>query len=192
MGPGSASHPPLTGAQALHQARADGFTGVVHTGGQSWHCTAHVSEIGPAQTTGRYSAYTRPAYGVEFGDRRVPPAQGNTGRIGILVLVFSDPRLAARCAAAGIYTDEHQPIDLTAAAQGKRTKTYPYKLIAGTTVETHMHKSGLPGSDFPSDGVYDTFFAHGRVLALGLAYTEHTSQIVQSDLARFAGEIAGS
>ena len=54
-----------------------------------------------------------------------------------------------------------------------------------------MHKSGLPGSNFPSDGQYDTFIARGRVLALGLAYTEHTSGIVQSDLNRFAAEIAG-
>jgi hypothetical protein len=176
----------------VHQARADGFTRVVRTGGESWHCTGHVSAIGPAQTTGRYAAYIRPRYGVEFGDRRVPATKDNTARIGMLVVVFPDPKLAARCAAAGVYTDEHQPINLDALAQGKRTKTYPYKLIAGNTVESHMHKSGLPGSEFPSDGQYDTFIAHGRVLALGIAYTEHTSQIVQSDLARFAGEIAGS
>ena len=54
-----------------------------------------------------------------------------------------------------------------------------------------MHKSGLPGTEFPSDGQYDTFIARGRVLALGLAYTAHDSQIVQSDLTRLAGEIAG-
>jgi hypothetical protein len=190
-GSGSASHPTLTAAQALHEARADGFTGVVRTGGESWHCDAHTSEVGPAQTTGRYSKYKRMNYGVEFGDRRVPPAKDNTGRIGMFVVVLPDARLAARCAAAGIYADEHQPIDTTAAAQGKHTKTYRYKLIAGTTVESHMHKSGLPGSDFPSDGQYETFIAHGRVLALGLAYTEHTSAIVQSDLNRFAAEIAG-
>jgi hypothetical protein len=191
MGSGSASHPTLTSAQALHQARADGFTGVVHTGGQSWRCVAHTADIGPAQTTGRYAAYTRPNYGVEFGDRRVPNTKDNTARIGMFVVVFRDARLAARCAAAGIYTDEHQPIDTTAASQGNRTKTYPYQLIAGTTVESHMHKSGLPGSDFPSDGQYDTFIAHGGVLALGLAYTEQASKIVQSDLDRLAGEIAG-
>ena len=191
MGSGSASHPTLTDAQAMHQARADGFTGVVRARGESWRCDAHTSEIGPPQTTGRYAKYKRMNYGVEFGDRRVPNTKDNTARIGMVVLVFRDARLAARCAAAGIYTDEHQPIDLTAAAQGKRTKTYPYKLIAGTTVESHMHKSGLPGSDFPSDGQYDTFIAHGRVLALGLAYTEQASKIVQSDLDRLAGEIAG-
>jgi hypothetical protein len=191
MGSGSASHPTLTAAQALHQARADGFTKAGRTGGESWHCDAHATDIGPAQTTGRYAAYKRPNYGVQFGDHRAPPTKDNTARIGMFVVVFSDPRFAARCAAAGIYTDEHQPIDRKAASQGLRTKTFPYKLIAGTTVESHMHKSGLPGSEFPSDGQYETFIARGRVLALGLAYTEHDSQIVQSDLTRFAGEISG-
>jgi len=190
-GSGSASHPTLTASQALHRARADGFTGIVRAGGESWRCDAHTSAIGPVQTTGRYAAYTRMNYGVEFGDRRVPPTKDNTARIAMLVVVFSDARLAARCAAAGIYTDEHQPIDVTAAARGRRTKTYPYKVIAGTTVESHMHKSGLPGSAFPSDGQYDTFIARGRVLALGLAYTAHTSQIVQADLTRLAAEVAG-
>jgi hypothetical protein len=49
----------------------------------------------------------------------------------------------------------------------------------------------MPGSEFRSDDQYDTFIARGRVLALGLAYTEHDSEIVQSDLTRFAAEIAG-
>ncbi len=96
MGSGSASHPPLTAAQALHQARADGFTGVVPSGGQSWRCAGHTADIGPAQTTGRYAAYKRPRHGVEFGDRRVPPTKDNTARIAMVVLVFSHARVAAR------------------------------------------------------------------------------------------------
>ena len=191
MGSGSASHPTLTAAQALHQARADGFTGVVRAGGESWHCSAHASDIGPAQTTGRYAAYRRTRYGLEFGDRRVPNTKDNTARIGMSVLVFRDAHLAARCAAAGMYADEHQPVEPDASFEGLPTKTFRYKLIAGTTVESHMHKSGLPGTEFPSDGQYDTFIARGRVLALGLAYTAHDSQIVQSDLTRLAEEIAG-
>ena len=106
------------------------------------------------------------------------------------MVVFSDARLAARCAAAGIYADEHQPIDLTAAARAAY-EDVPVQGDRGTTVESHMHKSGLPGSVFPSDGQYETFIARGRVLALGLAYTAQASKIVQSDLDRLAGEIAG-
>jgi hypothetical protein len=59
-------------------------------------------------------------------------------------------------------------------------------------VKTHMHAPGAPGSaSAADDGEYDTWFANGRVLALGLAYTEPHSTIVRQDLQRLAAEIAG-
>lgn len=185
-GGGSGSHSTLTAAQALHQARTDGF---IRAGrgpqGESWQCSARSSKIGPAQTTGKYADYKRPVYTIEFGDRRAPPTGDNTGRIAMAVLVFADARFAARCAHAGIYTSEHYPVALGA------SKTLPYKLIAETTVETHKHKRGLPGAVFPSDGQYETYLASGRVYAIGLAYSEHDSRIVQQDLTRIAAQISG-
>lgn len=102
------------------------------------------------------------------------------------VFVFADARFAARCARGGIYTSERYPVSLGS------LKTLPYKLIAATTVETHMHKRNLPGAVFPSsEGQYETFLARGGVYAIGLAYTQHDSRIVQQDLARVAAQISG-
>jgi len=41
------------------------------------------------------------------------------------------------------------------------------------------------------DGEYQTDFARGRVVAMGLAYTRPTSRIVEGDLERLASQIAG-
>ena len=54
-----------------------------------------------------------------------------------------------------------------------------------------MHKIDAPGNVYPDDGEYDTDFARGRVLAIGLAYTRPTSRIVEDDLQRLASQIAG-
>jgi hypothetical protein len=129
-------------------------------------------------------------YSIQFGDRHAPPTSDNTGRIAMAVFVFNEAGFAARCAHAGIYTAEHQPVNPDAVASGGRSKTFPYKVIAGTTVESHMHKRGLPGAVFPSDGQYETYIASGRAFAIGLAYSEDDSRIVQRDLARIAAEIS--
>jgi hypothetical protein len=180
IGSGSAAHAPLTAAQALHQARADGFTGAIRTSSPvSWRCTARSVQIGPTQTTGQYTAYKRPMYAVQFGDHRVPPTSDDTGRIAMAVYVFADARLAARCAHGNMYSDEHQ------------SPPSRYRLIAPSTVEIHMHKPGTPGTIAGTDGIYDTDLAHGNVLGLGLAYNGHDSQIVQADLARIAQQISG-
>ncbi|MGH9644114.1 MAG: hypothetical protein ACRD3Q_17040 [Terriglobales bacterium] len=130
-------------------------------------------------------------YTVQFGDGHAPPTSDNTARIAMAVFVFADADFAARCAHAGIYTSEHEPLHPDAVAAGLRSKTFPYKLIAGTTVETHMHRRDLPGAVFPSDGRYETYLASGRAYAIGLAYSEHDSRIVQRDLARIAAQISG-
>ena len=56
-----------------------------------------------------------------------------------------------------------------------------------------MHAPGAPGSaSAEDDGEYDTWLAHGRVFAIGLAYNEPHSKIVRDDLQRLAAEIAAS
>ena len=185
------SHSTLTAAQALHKARTDGFTRAGHGPRESWECSARTSKVGPPLPTGPFANYKRSMYAIEFGDRRAPPTSDNTARIAMAVFVFADADFAARCVHAGIYTSEHQPIHPDAVALSHRSKTFPYRLIAGTTVETHMHKRGLPGAVFPSDGRYETYLASGHVYAIGLAYSEHDSRIVQQDLARIAAQISG-
>ena len=141
----------------------DGFTRAGRGPGESWHCSARTSQVGPAQTTGRYADYRRPGYTIEFGDRHAPNTKDGTLRIAMAVFVFADAGFAARCAHAGIYTSEHQPLHPDAVALGGRSKTFPYKLISATTVETHMHKANAPGSVVPSDGQYETYVANGEI-----------------------------
>jgi hypothetical protein len=180
IGSGSAAHAPLSAAQALHQVRVDGFTGATRTTSPaSWRCTASLVQNGPPNPTGQYAAYKRAVYAVQFGDRRVPPTSNNTGLLAMVVVVFGDPHLAARCAQGGMYTDEHH------------SPPSRYKVIAASTVEMNMHKRDAPGVIAGTDGTYDTYLARGRVLALGLAYNEDDSQIVRADLARIVRQISG-
>jgi hypothetical protein len=180
VGSSSASHSPLTGAQALGRARSDGFTGATETAGTgSWRCTAHTLQLGPPKPTGKFAAYQRPRYALEFGDRRAPPTSNDTGRIAMGVYVFGNAALPARCLRGGMYSDEH------------RATPSGYRVVAPGTIEMAMHKPGAPGTMAGTDGVYDIYLARGDVLALGLAYNRRDTQIVRADLARISQQISG-
>ena len=185
-GGGAAHHPTFTVAQALRQARRDGFRGPVRVApAGSLRCDKRTLDFGPTQTTGRYAAYERPSYGIGFDDRRAPPTADDTARVAMELFVLPSARFAARCAQGGIYSQKHAEVRLGF------PKLWPYKVISPTTVEIGMHKSDAPGSVRGQTGEYDTYLADGRVFAFGLAYNTHDSQIVQADLARIAAEIAG-
>jgi hypothetical protein len=178
MGGGS-QHATLSATDALAQARDDGLVKPERASGQSWHCARPSETDAPAY---------RPNYAFSFGDKRVPPTSGNSARIGMMVVVFPDAATAQRCAEAGIYGATHTPVHPSNALG----PFMPYKLIGSTTVKTHMHAPGAPGSvSAEDDGEYDTWLAHGRVLAFGLAYNEPDSKIVREDLDQLAAEIAG-
>jgi hypothetical protein len=94
-------------------------------------------------------------------------------------------------AEAAIYQAMHSPVD-TSGPTAVGPPYRPYKVIDPTTVETAMHAPGAPGFvNAVDDGVYETWFARGRVFALGLAYNGPHSKIVRQDLQRLAAEIAG-
>jgi hypothetical protein len=178
MGGGS-QHATLSAGDALANARDDGFVKPHRGPGQSWHCARPSESDAPA---------SRPSYSVSFGDKRVPPASGSSARIAMMVVVFPDAATAEKCAKAGIYGAMHTPVH----PSNPLGPFIPYKLIDSTTVKTHMHAPGAPGSEGPQDdGEYDTWLANGRVLALGLAYNEPDSKIVREDLDQIAAEIAG-
>lgn len=180
IGSSSASPPPLTGAQALSRAKSDGFTRATEPAGtESWRCTSHSLQLGPPKPTGKFAAYQRARYALEFGDRRAPPTGNDTGRIAMGVWVFGNAALPARCLRGGMYSDEH------------RATSSHYRVIAPGTVETAMHKPGAPGTMAGSDGAYDIFVARGDALGLGLAYSRRDAQIVRADLARIAQQISG-
>jgi len=180
----------MTAAEALHQARADGFTGPGLESGESYLCDAHRIDVGPASPAGRYADYQVPSYGLGFGDRRAPPDKQDTGQIAMTVLVFSDANHAARCARAGLYMTQHQPIDSRAYALGHLGRTFPYRMITPTTAETHMHGPNARGQEPGTDGYYETWLSYGRVLAFGLAYSAKNALVVRSDLDRIARQIA--
>lgn len=180
----------MTAAEALHQARADGFTRPGRASGGSYLCGAHRVDIGPANPTGQYADYQVPSYGLEFGDRRAPPDKEDTAQIGMTVLMFRDANSAARCARAGLYVTQHQPVDSRGFSLGRPVKTYPYRMITPTTAETHMHGPNARGQVPGTDGYYETWLSYGRVLAFGLAYNAKNALVVRTDLDRIARQIA--
>jgi hypothetical protein len=131
-----------------------------------------------------------PSYGVEFRDRRAPPDKEDTARIAMTVLVFRDANSATRCARAGLYMTQHQPVDSRAFLLGRPTKTYPYRMITPTTAETHMHGPNARGQGPGTDGYYETWLSHGRVLAFGFAYNAKNALVMRTDLDRIARQIA--
>lgn len=188
MGGGS-HHGTLSAKDALARARDDGFVKPALGPPGTWHCTRTSGGFGPA-TSSRDGKTVRPTYALTFGDRRVPDAPDHGARIGMMVVVFPNESIAARCAEAGIYQAMHVPVDQSDLTPGGPYR--PYKLIDPTTVETAMHPPGAPGSqNRVDDGVYQTWLAHGRVFALGLASNGPHSKIVREDLERLAAEIAG-
>jgi hypothetical protein len=180
----------MTAAQALHQARADGFTRPGLESGQSYLCDAHRIDVGPANPTGQYADYQVPSYGLGFGDRRAPLEKDDTGQIVMTVLVFRDANHAARCAQAGLYMTEHQPVHSTAFLLGRSTQTFPYRMISPTTAETHMHGPYAVGQLPTTDGYYETWLSYGRVLAFGSAQNAKNALVVRTDLDRIARQIA--
>jgi hypothetical protein len=108
----------------------------------------------------------------------------------MMVVVFPNESVARLCAKAGIYGATHIKVNPSDNVPGGPYR--PYKLIGSTTVKTHMHAPGAPGSaSAQDDGEYDTWLAHGRVFALGLAHNGPHSKIVREDLDQIAAEIAG-
>jgi hypothetical protein len=183
----SSAHLTLTGGQAVRRARADGFTGVVRKSAGSWHCDRYGVDYGPEAMTGKYASYQRPSYQLSMGDKRVPLTKNGTGRILIGVVVFPDASTAARCARALLWETDHPRVSFVVGRQ----PVIRHRMITPVTIETHTHNPNSPGNIAGDDGEYDTVFAHGRVLALGLAYNEPDSRIVEDDLQRIASQIAG-
>ncbi len=181
---GGSSHGTLTLKQALDRARADGFVRVASSSGPAWHCAAHALHL--ETQPGDATPGTRPGYTLAFGDRRAPPTADGTARAGMSIVLFPSAGFAARCAAAGLYSSQHQMV----VNNGKQT-VYRWRRISADTIVVNEHPLGIKGTVPGTTGEYDTWLASGRVLAFGIAYNLPNSRIVQADLARLAGEISG-
>jgi hypothetical protein len=186
---GGAQHATLSPSDALAQVREDGFVKVQReTQPASWLCDGNFSRLGPTTPAGKFADYVRPSYVLTLEDARVPATADNSARIAMMVVVFPDAATAKQCAKAGVYGAMHRPVH----PSNPLGPFIPYKLIDSTTVETGMHAPGAAGfANSEDDGEYETWIAHGRVFALGLAYNEPHSRIVRDDLQQLAAEIAG-
>jgi len=186
---GATHHGTLSAKDALTQAREDGFVKPTRVHPGSWQCDGKTTSLGSGTSSGT-DVFVRPTYALTFGDRRVPDAPDNSARIAMMVVVFPNESVARLCAKAGIYGATHIQVNPSDNIPGGPYR--PYKLIGSTTVKTHMHVPGAPGSaSAQDDGEYDTWLAHGRVFALGLAHNGPHSKIVRDDLQQLAAEIAG-
>ena len=176
---GGSPHGTLSASDALAQARKDGFLKPARVSRPPvYECSRHRFERA-VTSSGRFSEYRRPSYALVFTDRHVP-VTFDTVRVAMLITVFPDAATAARCARAGIFQAMHIPTNSSS------------RLIDPTTVLSVMHAPNAPGFEVPDDtGQYNTFIAHSRVFAQGLAYNEPHSKIVRQDLERLAAEIAG-
>lgn len=192
LGSGSARHSTMTPSQAVAQARSDGFVGpVIQRAPASWLCNRHGAILGPAEPTGRYRRYLRPRYSMEFSDRRIPPRDGNTAQAVFDLVVMRNARIAARCARAGIYSDEHRLVHNGQRTLGPHPKMRRYTVISPTIIQISKTPPGAPGVPAGMTGDYDVWLSHGRVLALGLAYNVPNAGIVNADLVKLAAQIAG-
>ena len=96
------------------------------------------------------------------------------------------------CFAVGTQTSSTAlPVDSSAFLLGRPPKTYPYRMITPTTVETHWHGREARGQVAGTDGYHETWLSHGRALAFGSAFNAKDAEVLRTDLDRIASQIAG-
>ena len=141
----------MTQSQALKQARDDGLTEVSPLPDPaSYRCDRGEAELGPTKpTAGQYAHFRRPRYSIAFGDHRVPPT-GDTENIGMLVVVFDSPALAAQCARAEI-------AGVKVVTTGGYPVPRPFTVISDNTIGLDMHADGARGTLPGTTGDYQTF-----------------------------------
>jgi hypothetical protein len=179
----SSAHGVMTGDQARAQAVHDGLAAPrLEPNPASWGCTSRPPYLDQLSGRPQRAGYVHPRYSLVAGDRRIPP-RGGSARATMVVIVLPKPAAAARCARAVLAYDEYQG--------GLGHPSEPYQVIDAMTVVVDPHPPGAPGTLPGETGQYDTAFATGPVLALGLSDNRRHAAIVEADLRRLAGEIAG-
>jgi hypothetical protein len=178
----SSTHGVMTAPQARAQAISDGLAEPhLQHDASSWHCTSTAPYLGQLAGTIRRPGYVHPRYSLVAGDRRIPP-RGGAARATLLLVVLPRPAAAARCARSiPLYDEQLSP-------GGPPTR---YKVVDPATIVIDPHPPGVPGTLPGETGEYDIAFASGPVLALGIAYNRRNSALVEGDLRRLAGQIAG-
>jgi hypothetical protein len=78
FGGSGASARTLTASEAVHEARADGFSRVSRSAGASWRCGARSADTGPTTTVGQYASYRRASYALQFADKLLPNVDDDT------------------------------------------------------------------------------------------------------------------
>ena len=120
-----------------------------------------------------------PRYILEITDHKVHPiVHGHNGPSGggiLLLLALPSAADAKRCAAAGIYSAQHQPV-FAPTPQGQQPgATLHSKMFSPVTVDVNPHSANAPDYGRGGTGEFDTYIAQGHMLAIGTTHNESTS-----------------
>jgi hypothetical protein len=181
--------PPSTASQAevVSIAKGDGYK--VQAGTYGTHpltCTSKGLEFGSILPGAPVAAGAiMPRYILSVTDHKLHPiVHGRNGPSGggiLLLLALPSAADARRCAAAGIYSAQHQ--------QGQTPgTTLPYKMFSAVTVDVAPHSAS--GFEPGITGEFDTYIAQGHMLAVGTTNNEAQARIAEADLRQLLSQIA--
>lgn len=182
-------------AEAVSIAKGDGYK--VQAGTYGTHpltCTHRRLDFGSILPGAPLAAGAiMPRYILSITDHKLHPIVHHYGPSGggiLLLLALPSAADARRCAAAGIYGAQHQPV-LAPTPQGQQPgTTLHYKMFSPVTVDVNPHSANAPGYGSGTTGEFDTYIAQGRVLAIGTTYNEAQAAIAEADLRRLLSQIA--
>jgi hypothetical protein len=189
-------HAVASQAQAISIAKRDGYN--VQLGSPGIHpltCTSRGLAFGTIQPgTPQVAGTILPRYVVSITDHKLHPLRDGsngptTGGI-LLLLALPSAADAKRCAAAGIYTAQHQPTSSPSTQGQNPVPTTPYRMFSPVTVDINPHSPNAAGFIPGTTGQFDTYMAQGHVLAIGQTYNEAQATIAEADLRQLLSQIA--
>ena len=135
-----------------------------------------------------------PRYILEITDHKLHPiVHGHNGPSGggiLLLLALPSAADAKRCAAAGIYSAQHQPV-FAPTPQGQQPgATLHSKMFSPVTVDVNPHSANAPDYGRGTTGEFDTYIAQGHMLAIGTTHNEAQATIAEADLRQLLSQIA--
>jgi hypothetical protein len=181
-------------AEAMSIAKHDGFKAQPGTAGIYLTCTRRRLKFENSQPYAPEPAGAiMPRYVLSITDHKLHPIVHHYGPSGagiLLLLALPSAADARRCAAAGIYSAQHQPV-LAATPQGQQPgSTLRYRMFSPVTVDVNPHSANAPTYGPGTTGEFDTYIARGHVLAIGTTYNEAQAAIAEADLRQLLSQIA--
>ena len=182
-------------AEAVSIAKSEGYK--VQAGTYGTHpltCTHRRLEFGSILPGAPVAAGAiMPRYILEITDHRLHPIVHRYGPSAggiLLLLALPSAADAKRCAAAGIYSAQHQPV-FAPTPQGQQPgATLHSKMFSPVTVDVNPHSANAPSYGRGTTGEFDTYIARGHMLAIGTTHNEAQATIAEADLRQLLSQIA--